>query len=81
MSFSIRKRQIGKFIKLSESFDRLTHAAEVIKRMLNLHKAQDSKAYWQDVWKLLIYDDYCRAILSPLFKVGDLRQLGITLHM
>lgn len=49
--------------------------------MLNLHKAQDSKAYWQDVWKLLIYDDYCRAILSPLFKVGDLRQLGITLHM
>jgi hypothetical protein len=63
------------------SFSIRKRQIEVIKRMLNLHKAQDSKAYWQDVWKLLIYDDYCRAILSPLFKVGDLRQLGITLHM
>jgi hypothetical protein len=49
--------------------------------MLSLNKQQDSNAYWQDVWKILVYDSYCRDILATLMKVGDLRQYGITLHM
>jgi hypothetical protein len=49
--------------------------------MLSLNKQQDSKAYWQDVWKILVYDSYCRDILAPLMKVGDLRQYGVTLHL
>eukprot|EP00004_Rigifila_ramosa_P008996 TRINITY_DN20454_c0_g1_i1.p1 TRINITY_DN20454_c0_g1~~TRINITY_DN20454_c0_g1_i1.p1 ORF type:complete len:650 (+),score=117.82 TRINITY_DN20454_c0_g1_i1:1-1950(+) len=32
-------------------------------------------------WCVLIYDDFCRDIISPLFKVADLRKLGITVHM
>jgi hypothetical protein len=32
-------------------------------------------------WKVLIYDTVCRDILSPLIKVGDLRRLGVTLHL
>ncbi|KAL9645219.1 hypothetical protein ABK040_002420 [Willaertia magna] len=30
-------------------------------------------------WKILIMDKFCFEIVSPLFKVGDLRAMGITL--
>ncbi|EAN98933.1 putative sec1 family transport protein [Trypanosoma cruzi] len=33
------------------------------------------------VWRLLIYDDIGRDVIAPLLRVGDLRELGITLHM
>ncbi|KAH9577661.1 Sec1-like protein [Trypanosoma melophagium] len=32
-------------------------------------------------WRLLIYDDIGRDIIAPLLRVGDLRELGITLYM
>ncbi|RNF27172.1 putative sec1 family transport protein [Trypanosoma conorhini] len=32
-------------------------------------------------WRLLIYDDIGRDVIAPLLRVGDLRELGITLHM
>ena len=32
-------------------------------------------------WKILVYDAYCRDILAPLLRVGDLRKLGVTLHL
>lgn len=32
-------------------------------------------------WKVLIYDQYCSDLLSPLLSVADLRKLGITLHL
>ena len=28
---------------------------------------------WQDPWKILVYDAYCRDIISPLLNVGDQR--------
>jgi hypothetical protein len=34
-----------------------------------------------DTWKVLIYDQDCRDIISPLMNIGALRQLGVTLHM
>ena len=34
-----------------------------------------------DQWKILIYDQDCRDIISPLMNVGSLRQKGVTLHM
>lgn len=49
-------------------------------RMLELNK-DTSKERWQDPWKVLVYDAYCRDIISPLLKVGDLRKQGITLHL
>ena len=33
------------------------------------------------VWKLLIYDSLGQDIISPLLKVNDLREYGITVHM
>lgn len=36
---------------------------------------------FNDQWKVLIYDQDCRDIISPLLNVGGLRQKGVTLHM
>ena len=49
-------------------------------RMLELHASGQDRT-WHDPWKVLIYDAYCRDIISPLLKVGDLRKQGITLHL
>lgn len=54
---------------------------EVILRFLNLNSGDEAESYWQGVWKVLLYDDYCRDILAPLLKVGELRKQGITLHL
>lgn len=35
----------------------------------------------QGDWKVLIYDKYCQDLLSPLFNVSELRDMGVTLHM
>eukprot|EP00163_Fabomonas_tropica_P021018 TRINITY_DN36970_c0_g1_i1.p1 TRINITY_DN36970_c0_g1~~TRINITY_DN36970_c0_g1_i1.p1 ORF type:complete len:480 (+),score=90.23 TRINITY_DN36970_c0_g1_i1:190-1629(+) len=32
-------------------------------------------------WKVIVYDTFCRDVLAPLMKVGDLRAQGVTLHM
>ena len=32
-------------------------------------------------WKVLVYDQFCSDILSPLLSVSELRKLGITLHL
>lgn len=32
-------------------------------------------------WKVLIYDEACRDIISPLLNVGELRALGVTLNL
>jgi hypothetical protein len=49
--------------------------------MLALNASPDSRGYGQEIWKLLVFDTVGRDVLSPLFKVGDLRREGITLHM
>jgi hypothetical protein len=48
--------------------------------MLDLNREADERN-WHDPWKVLIYDVYCREIISPLLKIGDLRKRGITLHL
>jgi hypothetical protein len=32
-------------------------------------------------WKVLVYDEFCRDVISPLLNVGALRELGVTLHL
>ena len=49
--------------------------------MLDLNREPGDERSWQDPWKVLVYDVYCRDVISPLFKVGDLRKKGITLHL
>ena len=59
---------------------------DAIRKMLSLN-ASSTAAEWDQAtkddatWKVLIYDKYCRDIISPLFKVGQLKQMNVTLHM
>ena len=32
-------------------------------------------------WKIIIYDEYCRQIIAPLFSVKELQSFGITLYL
>ena len=34
-----------------------------------------------DQWKVLVYDQSCRDVISPLMNVGSLRNKGVTLHL
>ena len=54
---------------------------EALERMLNFNEPVDSKTSWQENWKILIYDSFCRDMISTLFKVADLRRHGVTLHL
>lgn len=49
--------------------------------MLSLNFSQESEGYWQNVWKILIYDEFGRDILSPLYTVDSLHKAGVTLHL
>jgi len=51
-----------------------------LQRMLELNREAGVER-WQHPWKVLVYDAFCRDILSPVLKVGDLRKQGITLHL
>lgn len=53
---------------------------DAINRMLQLNRSSDERS-WHDPWKVLVYDAFCRDIISPLLKLGDLRKHGITLHL
>ncbi|KAL2152587.1 hypothetical protein VTH82DRAFT_5771 [Thermothelomyces myriococcoides] len=33
------------------------------------------------VWKLLVFDDLGRDVISPVLQVSDLRSMGVTMHM
>ena len=52
---------------------------EAILAMLNLNSqpAADGSV----VWKVLIYDRLGQQVISPLLKVNELREQGITVHM
>ncbi|CAI9095476.1 OLC1v1031438C1 [Oldenlandia corymbosa var. corymbosa] len=58
---------------------------ESILQMLNLNPpvnpADDGGVSNQTVQKILIYDRFCRDVLSPLILVKDLRKHGVTLYL
>eukprot|EP01103_Thecamoeba_quadrilineata_P003304 TRINITY_DN13097_c0_g1_i1.p1 TRINITY_DN13097_c0_g1~~TRINITY_DN13097_c0_g1_i1.p1 ORF type:complete len:616 (+),score=111.30 TRINITY_DN13097_c0_g1_i1:69-1916(+) len=54
--------------------------SDAILSMLNLNVPDGSKNS-EASWKLLIYDQRCSDIISPLIRVGKLREQGITLNM
>ena len=35
----------------------------------------------EPVWKVLVFDDLGRDVISSVLRVSDLRSLGITMHM
>jgi len=63
------------------SFSLKEKEIETLERMLSFNKTRDAKEAWDEPWKILIYDNFCRDVISPLLRVGDLRKNGVTLHM
>uniref|UniRef100_A0A7S2WKC2 Sec1 family domain-containing protein 1 n=1 Tax=Mucochytrium quahogii TaxID=96639 RepID=A0A7S2WKC2_9STRA len=51
-----------------------------VERMLKLEGSNPGAGSHQE-WKVLIYDRFCRDVISPLTTVGKLRENGVTLHM
>lgn len=49
--------------------------------MLSLNGSNNDTVHWKSVWKVLVIDQFCRDLLSPILKVKDLRDEGVTLHM
>jgi hypothetical protein len=45
------------------------------------HTGIDATEDFTDTWKVLVYDQDCRDIISPLMNIGALRAKGVTLHM
>lgn len=52
-----------------------------LKKMINLNAPVAKSTVMEPVWKVLIYDRGGQDIISPLLKVGELRDFGITLHL
>jgi hypothetical protein len=53
---------------------------EAVVRMLNFGSDVTAES-WSDTWKVVIFDEQCRDILSQLLKIGDLRKQGVTLNL
>ncbi|GIX64462.1 Sec1 family protein, putative [Babesia caballi] len=54
---------------------------KAVSEMLQLSGDDDTDGQQLKTWKVLIYDDEARKLLSPILKVGELRSLGVTLNM
>ena len=48
-----------------------------LQRMLELNREAGDERAWHDPWKVLVYDAFCRDIISPLLKVGDLNPADV----
>lgn len=54
---------------------------KAISEILQLTNDDDMDYQKLKTWKVLIYDDEAKRCLSPILKVGELRNLGVTLNM
>ena len=53
---------------------------DAVRLMLSLQQPVKKQSD-EPVWKVLIYDRVGQDIISPLLKVGELRDMGVTLHL
>lgn len=79
---SLRNHQIGlmPFIYSISILVQLNDLDAVL-RMLRFNCPTTTSVPGADSWKVLIYDAFGKEIISPLLKVGELRELGVTVHM
>jgi hypothetical protein len=55
---------------------------DAVVRMLNLnHPVISGGTADEEVYKVLVYDNFCRDLLAPLIRVNDLRKHGVTLYL
>lgn len=63
----------------------LALSVENLLRMLDFNAEPSTSVtpddHWGEQWKVLVYDRFCRDIISPILKLHELRRKGVTLHM
>jgi len=76
MEKSLQALQRGNFrsFQLNISYENLKDA---VLEMLNLNQADSA----EPIWKVLIYEQLGQEVISPLQKMSDLRENGITVQM
>lgn len=52
---------------------------EVLDSILKTTKREEERD--GSIWKILISDSFCENMISTILKVGNLRELNITLHL
>jgi hypothetical protein len=48
---------------------------QLLKEMLSLEEGSSL------IWKILVFDEAGRRIISPILKLSELKELGVTLHL
>jgi len=64
---------------MMDSIGLKTKHRDSLVQMLNFNKPVEELG--RSDWKVLVYDEACRDIISPLLNVGDLRKQGVTLFL
>ncbi|KAF5627979.1 SLY1 [Fusarium sp. NRRL 52700] len=80
---SLRDRQIAslkKILNLNESVES-TEADEAHANGLLAPVAPILDADGNPIWKVLVFDDLGRDVISSVMRVSDLRSMGVTMHM
>ncbi|KAJ2581183.1 Vesicle trafficking between the ER and Golgi, partial [Coemansia sp. RSA 1836] len=70
---SLRQRQITGLIRMLHLNDE--------PRLTDGHLAAGADEPSAPIWKVLVFDSFCRDIVSTVLRVNDLRDNGITVHM
>ncbi|EJP67806.1 Protein sly1 [Beauveria bassiana] len=80
---SLRDRQIAslkKILNLNETVDS-SEGEEVHANGLLAPVAPILDADGNPIWKVLVFDDLGRDVISSVMRVSDLRSMGVTMHM
>ncbi|KAM3439946.1 hypothetical protein MY4824_002453 [Beauveria thailandica] len=80
---TLRDRQIAslkKILNLNETVDS-SEGDEVLANGLLAPVAPILDADGNPIWKVLVFDDLGRDVISSVMRVSDLRSMGVTMHM
>ncbi|KAJ2854843.1 Vesicle trafficking between the ER and Golgi [Coemansia erecta] len=76
MDHSLRQRQIGALVRMLH----LNEDNSGFGVFGNEKSASDNGAS-VPIWKVLVFDKFCRDVVSTVLRVNDLRENGVTVHM
>ncbi|KAJ1827345.1 Vesicle trafficking between the ER and Golgi [Coemansia sp. RSA 2599] len=78
MDQSLRQRQIGALVRMLH----LNEDGAGFGAFGNDKAAVDSEnGVSTPIWKVLVFDSFCRDVVSTVLRVNDLRENGVTVHM
>ena len=81
--YSLRDRQIASLRKIL-NLNEVSDSAEGDNAQTNGFLASTTPildAEGDPIWKVLVFDDLGRDVISSVLRVSDLRAMGVTVHM